>query len=96
MGTASVQCNIYKHTSDRSSMAVEFNDFADDTFIIFSCMKWLYLIQIPLKLFPKHSINNELTIIQIRTWFWSGDKPLSIQAMALFTDSYLCHSSSMC
>ena len=52
--------------------------FADDIFkCIFLNENVLIPIQIPLKFIPKGLINNIPLLVQIMTWRWPGDKPLS-------------------
>ena len=53
------------------------------------------LIKISLKLVLKDPISNIPSLVQIKAWRRSGDKPLSASMMAKFTDAYMRHSASM-
>ena len=44
---------------------------------------------------PRGSINNMSSLVQIRAWCRSDDKPLSEPMMALFNDAYMRHLASM-
>ena len=70
--------------------------FPDD---IFKCIflnenVWISL-KISLKFVLKGLINNIPALVQIMTWRWPGDKPLSETMMAYVLDAYMRHSASM-
>ena len=57
--------------------------------------KFCILIKISLKFVPYGPIDNNQALVQILTWYWIGNKPLSEPMMALFTDAYMRYSASM-
>ena len=60
--------------------------------MFFSGNNWI-LIKIILNLVPKGSMNNKPALVQMITWHWTGNKPLSEITMVWFADAYMNHSA---
>ena len=70
--------------------------FADDTFKrIFLNENIIISIKISLKFVPMVRINSTPALVQIMTWRWPGDRPLSGPMMVFLTDAYMRHPASM-
>ena len=49
------------------------------------------LIKISLKFVAKFSIDNKSALVQLITWYQTGDKPLPEAMLIQFTDAYMWH-----
>ena len=58
---------------------------------IFVNEKFCILIKILLKFLSKGPIDDNPALVQIMTWCWIGDKPLSESMLIWFTDTYMQH-----
>ena len=79
---------------DRDKMAAIFQTTFSNAFFLNENV-WISL-KLSLKFVLKVRINNSPGLVQIMTWHWSGDKPLSEPMLVCCTDAYLHHSASMC
>ena len=67
--------------------------FTDDIFrCIFVNEKFCILIRISVKFVLMCPINKIPALVQIMTWCWIGNKPLSEPMVTRFTDAYMQHS----
>ena len=66
--------------------------FADDIFKCFYMKQNLcILVRILLKFVSKSPIDSKPTLVQIISWRWTGDKPLSETIVTKFTNAYMRH-----
>ena len=56
---------------------------------IFNCLFLGEVFNFWLKLLPKGSIKNVLTMVEIMAWHQTGDQPLFVPMMACFIDAYM-------
>ena len=57
--------------------------------------KWFFLIEIALDFVSNEAINNEIALVLIMAWCWSGDKPLYDPMMIYFVDEYMRQIASL-
>ena len=53
------------------------------------------LVQIALKFAPKGPIGNDVALVQVMAWRWTGDKPLPEPMLTQFTYAYMRHLGEM-